>query len=46
MALRVVTGFEFGTTAGWATGNNSNKIFDTVTGTPTIVTTTPRSGTY
>jgi hypothetical protein len=40
------TGFEFGTTAGWATGNTGNKIFDTITGTCTVVTTTPRTGTY
>lgn len=40
------TGFEFGTTAGWATGNNGNKVIDTIVGTPTIVTTSPRTGTY
>lgn len=47
MALATVcTGFEFGTTAGWATGNTGNKVFDTITGTPTISTTAPRTGTY
>lgn len=40
------TGFNFGTTAGWATGNTGNKIFDAITGTPTITTSNPRTGTY
>jgi len=46
VALRACTGFEFGTTAGWLIGNAANKIFDAVTGAPTITTSTPRSGTY
>jgi len=46
MALRACTGWEFGTTAGWLTGNAGNRIFDTVTGAPSITTSTPRSGTY
>jgi hypothetical protein len=44
--LLACTGFEFGSTAGWATGNAGNKIFDAIVGTPTIVTTSPRTGTY
>jgi hypothetical protein len=44
--LVACTGFGFGTTAGWATGNAGNKIFDAVVGTPTITTSTPRTGTY
>ena len=46
MPLRVVTGFEFGSTAGWLVGNNGNRIVDGVTGTPAVITTTPRTGTY
>jgi hypothetical protein len=46
MALRLVTGFEIGTTAGWATGNAGNKFVDLVGGSPALVTTTPRNGTY
>lgn len=38
-------GFGMGTTAGWATGNVGNKVFDTVS-TPTLVTTNPRTGGY
>lgn len=44
--LVALTGFEFGSTAGWATGNAGNKIFDVITGSPSIVTTTPEDGTY
>jgi hypothetical protein len=42
----VMTGLEFGTTAGLTTGNTSNPPFDSSAGTPAVVTTTPRSGTY
>jgi hypothetical protein len=42
----VHTGFEYGTTAGLALGVAGSLIFDTVTGTPAIVTTSPRSGSY
>lgn len=46
MALQAVTGFEFGTTAGWVTGNVGNKIVDTATAGSTVTTSTPRTGTY
>jgi hypothetical protein len=46
VALKAVTGFGFGTTLGWTTGNAGNKLFDTITGTPTITAVTPRTGTY
>jgi hypothetical protein len=42
----VLTGFEFGTMSGAATGNTGVKIFDATAGTPAIVTTSPRTGTY
>jgi len=38
------TGFEYGTEAGIATGANPN--FNTVAGTPVVVSTSPRNGTY
>lgn len=44
--LIVFTGFETGTTAGWTTGNAGNKMFDSVTGTPTITAGSARSGSY
>src|SRR6266498_5296996 len=45
--LVLATGFELGTTAGWATGNAGNKYVDAVTGSPTFVTGgDQRSGTY
>jgi hypothetical protein len=44
--LAVHTGFEFGTSAGWATGNTGNPIFDLVEAGYSISTTTPRTGTY
>ena len=47
MALTTVcTGFEFGATSGWATGSAGKKIFDVITGSPTISTTSPATGTY
>ena len=45
MALTTVcTGFEFGATSGWATGSAGKKIFDVITGSPTISTTSPATG--
>ena len=44
--LLFCTGFEFNTTVGLAVGNGGSRVFDTVTGTPTIGSTGPRSGTY
>jgi hypothetical protein len=38
------TGFEYGTAAGLALG--TNPIFDAATGTPAVVTTSPRNGAY
>jgi hypothetical protein len=46
VALRAVTGFEFGTIAGLVTGLAGAKLFDVSTGSVAIVTTTPRTGTY
>ena len=46
MAVRAVTGFEFGTTTCWANGIAGSRVVDAVTGTPAIVTTSPRTGTY
>lgn len=40
------TGFEFGTTAGLATGNLGSGIFDAITGTPSVINTDARNGTY
>jgi hypothetical protein len=42
----VMCGFEIGTTAGLATGNAAAPPVDVVAGTPAIVSTSPRSGTY
>lgn len=42
----VLTGFEFGTTAGVTLGPTNNKVFDAIAGTPAIVTTSPKTGTY
>jgi hypothetical protein len=39
-------GFEWGTAAGLATTVGFNPIFDAITGTPAVVTTSPRSGAY
>lgn len=39
-------GFEWGTAAGLATSAGFNPIFDAITGTPAVVTTSPRSGSY
>lgn len=44
--VKVCTGFEFGTSAGLATGNLGLGIFDALAGSPAIVTTSPRTGTY
>lgn len=46
--IACLTGFEFGTVLGLATGsvNNTDRIFDSLAGTPAIVTTSPRSGDY
>jgi hypothetical protein len=44
--IAVMAGFEWGTTAGWATGNAGNYLFGSVVGSPAIVTSTPRTGTY
>ena len=38
-------GMEWGTTAGLGTGNAGNRVFETVTGTPAVTTSTPRTGT-
>lgn len=46
MALRLVAGAEHGSTAGWATGNTTNRIIDTITGSPTVTSSTPRTGSY
>ena len=46
MAVRAVTGFEFGTTTCWANGIAGSRVVDAATGTPAIVTTSPRTGTY
>lgn len=46
MAVRLVTGFEHGTTAGWGTGNTGNKFADQINTSPTITTSNPRTGTY
>lgn len=46
MAVRVLTGFEFGTTTCWANGNAGLRLIDAVAGTPSIITTSPRTGTY
>lgn len=40
------SGAEFGTTAGLATGNTGIKIVDAITGSPAVVSTSPRSGAY
>ena len=45
--VEACTGFEFGTIAGLATSSGLGVgIFDTITGSPAIVTTNPRTGTY
>jgi hypothetical protein len=44
--LDVMTGLEFGTTAGWATGNAGNPPFDVVSGGATVVSSTPKTGSY
>jgi hypothetical protein len=44
--LVVCSGFETGTTAGWTVGQAGLKMFDTVTGTMTMQTGTPHTGTY
>ncbi len=47
--LEACTGFEFGTAAGIALGGGAgvhNQLVDGVTGSPAVVSTSPRSGTY
>jgi hypothetical protein len=44
--LRYFTGFEPGTTAGIATGVSGSRLFEAVSGSPTITTSTPRNGNY
>jgi hypothetical protein len=46
--VAVCTGFEFGTAAGITLGGagTSTNVFDSLAGTPTVVSTNPRSGTY
>lgn len=47
--VQIMAGFEWGTAAGLATGTGAglgNQIFDTIAGSPAIVTTNPRSGSY
>lgn len=44
--LDVMCGFEFGTTAGLATGNTANPPVDSQTGTVAVSSTSPRTGTY
>jgi len=46
VAVRAVTGFEFGTTTCWANGIAGSRVVDAATGAPAIVTTSPRNGTY
>lgn len=42
----LIMGFETGTIAGWTTGNTACPPVDVVVGTPAIVSTSPRTGTY
>ena len=44
--VQMMAGFEWGTAAGLATGSAGNLIFDSIGGSPAIVTTAPRSGAY
>jgi hypothetical protein len=44
--LRQMWGMEWGTTAGLGTGNSANRVFETVNGSPAIVSTNPRTGSY
>jgi hypothetical protein len=44
--LDVLCGFEFGNAAGRTTGNAANPPFDSSTGTVSVVSTAPRTGTY
>jgi hypothetical protein len=44
--ILAATGFGFGTTAGWVTGNTGNRILDSATAGASVVTTNPRTGSY
>ena len=46
MAVRVCTGFEFGTATCWANGTAGNRVVDGTPAGASIVTTAPRTGTY
>jgi hypothetical protein len=47
MPLKLATGFEIGTTAGWITGNAGNRYADEAVGTPSVLSSAPvRNGTY
>jgi hypothetical protein len=44
--VQIFAGFEWGTAAGLSTGTAGNLIFDSFGGTPAIITTGPRTGSY